>query len=107
MTIDSTANYPYLVAVSKIDYTKASDNSNRYIQPVDAITNRSKTDGTVVTSSLSDSDLNKAATAARGKDVAFVFITADSGEGQYTVENNSGDRNDLLAWHSGVCYFAL
>ncbi|EMD41674.1 glycoside hydrolase family 3 protein [Gelatoporia subvermispora B] len=78
-----TANYPYLVA------------------PVDAITARAKQDGTVVTSSLSDTDLTGAINAARGKDVAFVFITADSGEGYITVEGNAGDRNDLSAWHNG------
>lgn len=49
------------------------------LQPVDAITARAKTDGTTVTSSLSDTDLNGAAQTAAGKDVAFVFITADSG----------------------------
>ncbi|KAH9846046.1 beta-glucosidase [Lenzites betulinus] len=78
-----TDDFPYLVA------------------PVDAITARAKTDGTTVTSSLSDTDLNGAASAATGKDVAFVFITADSGEGYLTVENNAGDRNDLSAWHNG------
>ena len=46
---------------------------------MDAITARAQTDGTTVTSSLSDTDLNAAAQAASGKDVAFVFITADSG----------------------------
>ena len=49
------------------------------MQPVDAITARAKADGTTVSSSLSDTDLNAAAQAASGKDVAFVFITADSG----------------------------
>ncbi|CDO72401.1 Glycoside Hydrolase Family 3 protein [Trametes cinnabarina] len=78
-----TDDYPYLIA------------------PVDAITARAKNDGTTVTTSLSDTDLSGAANAARGKDVAFVFITADSGEGYLTVENNAGDRNDLNAWHSG------
>ncbi|KAH9898580.1 beta-glucosidase [Cubamyces lactineus] len=78
-----TDDYPYLIA------------------PVDAITARAKNDGTTVSSSLSDTDLNAAAQAASGKDVAFVFITADSGEGYLTVENNAGDRNDLNAWHSG------
>lgn len=90
------------------------------LQPVDAITARAKLDGTTVTSSLSDTDLNAAASTAAGKDVAFVFITADSGyatgpihhrllayavicsEGYITVENNAGDRNDLSAWHGGV-----
>jgi beta-glucosidase len=96
-----TDNFPYLVA------------------PVDAITSRASQDGTTVTSSLSDTDLNGATNAAKGKSVAFVFITADSGEiwlytqreavtssylgeGYITVEGNAGDRNDLNAWHSGV-----
>ncbi|KAA1468627.1 glycoside hydrolase family 3 protein [Dentipellis sp. KUC8613] len=78
-----SANYPYLIA------------------PVDAITNRSKTDKTIITSSLSDSDLTAAAVAASDREVALVFITADSGEDGYTVEGNDGDRNDLQAWHGG------
>ncbi|KAI0757179.1 beta-glucosidase [Daedaleopsis nitida] len=78
-----TADFPYLVS------------------PLDAITARAKTDGTTVSSSLSDTDLTTAARTAAGKDVAFVFITADSGEGYITVENNAGDRNDLNAWHGG------
>nr|AAC26489.1 cellulose-binding beta-glucosidase [Phanerodontia chrysosporium] len=78
-----TANFPYLVA------------------PVDAITARASQDGTTVSSSLSDTDLTGAANTATGKDVAMVFITADSGEGYLTVEGNAGDRNDLQAWHGG------
>ncbi|KAI0374349.1 beta-glucosidase [Pilatotrama ljubarskyi] len=78
-----TDDYPYLIA------------------PIDAITTRAKADGTTVTSSLSDTDLAGAASAAQGKEVAFVFITADSGEGYLTVENAAGDRNDLSAWHNG------
>ncbi|KAK7048699.1 glycoside hydrolase family 3 protein [Favolaschia claudopus] len=78
-----TANFPYLIT------------------PVEAITSRAAQDGTTVTSSLSDSDLNAAAAAASGKDVALVFITADSGEGNSPVEGNAGDRNDLFAWHNG------
>ncbi|KAF9881095.1 hypothetical protein CkaCkLH20_01245 [Colletotrichum karsti] len=36
-------------------------------------------------------------------DVAFVFITSDSGENQYVVEGNNGDRSasGLNAWHNG------
>ncbi|KAG5983250.1 hypothetical protein E4U55_000474 [Claviceps digitariae] len=36
-------------------------------------------------------------------DVAFVFITSDSGENTYTVEGNHGDRDasGLFAWHNG------
>ena len=56
------------------------------MKPVDAITNRSSEDGTVITSSLSDTDLDAAIAAATGKEVAFVFITADSGEDYITVE---------------------
>ncbi|KAJ7237907.1 beta-glucosidase, partial [Mycena haematopus] len=82
-----TANFPYLVC------------------PLDAIKSRSAADGTVVSSSTSDTDLNGAANAAKGKDVAFVFITGksrpDSGEGYITVEGNAGDRNSLSAWHNG------
>ncbi|KAJ8084258.1 hypothetical protein PM082_003026 [Marasmius tenuissimus] len=78
-----TADFPYLT------------------DPLSAITARARTDGTTVSSSLSDSDLNAARNAARGKDVAIVFITADSGEGYITVEGNDGDRNDLKAWHNG------
>ncbi|KAF7371297.1 Beta-glucosidase [Mycena sanguinolenta] len=82
-----TANFPYLIC------------------PLDAIKSRSAADGTVVSSSTSDTDLTGAKNAATGKDVAFVFITgklpSDSGEGYITVEGNAGDRNSLSAWHSG------
>lgn len=40
---------------------------------------------------------------ARPKDIAVVFINADSGENYITVEGNPGDRTeaDLYAWHNG------
>ncbi|EIN07941.1 glycoside hydrolase family 3 protein [Punctularia strigosozonata HHB-11173 SS5] len=79
----SSGSFPYLIA------------------PVDAITNRSAQDGTVVTSSLSDTDVKAAASVAAGKDYAFVFLSSDSGEDGSLVELNTGDRNDLNAWHSG------
>ncbi|KAJ6552874.1 beta-glucosidase [Mycena capillaripes] len=78
-----TANFPYLTS------------------PLSAIQTRSASDGTVVSSSTSDTDLTGAKNTATGKDVALVFITADSGEGYITVEGNAGDRNSLSAWHSG------
>ncbi|KAJ7367385.1 glycoside hydrolase family 3 protein [Mycena albidolilacea] len=78
-----TATFPYLIT------------------PLDAITARAAQDGSTVTSSLSDTDLAAAATVASGKDVALVFITADSGEGSSPVEGNAGDRNNLQAWHNG------
>lgn len=74
------------------------------MQPLDALTNRSAVDGTNITSSLSDDDTTAAAKMAAGKDVAFVFITADSGEEVEIVEFNFGDRNNLNAWHNGVRY---
>ncbi|CAA7266631.1 unnamed protein product [Cyclocybe aegerita] len=78
-----TADFPYLIT------------------PLEAITTRARADGTIVSSTLSDTDLNAAATVAAGKDVAFVFITSNSGEGYITVEGHAGDRNNLLAWHGG------
>jgi len=78
-----TADYPYLVT------------------PLDAITNRSAADGTRVFSLLDDNNLRAAARTAAGKDVAIVFVTADSGE-TYIVEFNAADRNNLQAWHHGV-----
>lgn len=58
-----TAEFPYLV------------------DPLSAISSRAVQDGSTISSSFSDSDLAAAASAARGKSVALVFITSDSGEG--------------------------
>ncbi|CAL1696581.1 unnamed protein product [Somion occarium] len=71
-----TADFPYLTA------------------PADAITTRAKADGTTVSTSLSDTDLTGAGSAAANKDAVLVFITAD-------IEGNAGDRNNLNAWHNG------
>ncbi|KAJ4494293.1 glycoside hydrolase family 3 protein [Lentinula lateritia] len=87
--------------VLAMGWGSGTDNFPYLIAPIDAITSRASTQGTVVSSSSSDTDLNSAAAAAINKDVALVFITADSGEGYLTVEGNEGDRNDLSAWHSG------
>lgn len=76
-----TANFPYLtdpLSAIKAQYPSAS-----------------------VTSDTSDTDTNGAQNAARGKQVAFVFISADSGEQYITVQGNAGDRNDMNAWNSG------
>ncbi len=62
------------------------------VDPLSAITTRAGNEGTVITSSLSDSDLAAAAAAASGKEVAMVFINSDSGEDYITVEGNEGDR---------------
>lgn len=97
-----TADYPYLITVSLDDSIESNQLMMQYEQPLAAITSRASTDGSTVSSSLSDTDLNAAGTTATGKDVALVFIAANSGEGYITVEGNAGDRNDLKAWHSGV-----
>ncbi|KAH9898527.1 beta-glucosidase [Cubamyces lactineus] len=78
-----SASFPYLVA------------------PLDALSTRAKADGTSVSFWTLSDDLNLGPNAAKGQQVALVFITADSGEASYTVEGNAGDRNDLQAWHSG------
>ncbi|KAI1797754.1 beta-glucosidase [Ganoderma leucocontextum] len=78
-----TAYFPYLIA------------------PLDAISTRAKAQGTSVSSWTFSDDANLSKNTASGKNVALVFITADSGEAQYTVEGNAGDRNDLNAWHNG------
>ncbi|KAM0442257.1 hypothetical protein ACHAQK_004588 [Fusarium lateritium] len=41
--------------------------------------------------------------SATDDDVAIVFVTSDSGENQYTVEGNNGDRSasKLNLWHNG------
>ncbi|TVY23642.1 putative beta-glucosidase F [Lachnellula hyalina] len=74
-----TANYPYLDA------------------PIDAL-KRKAANVTYYSSDTFPSGL----TAATG-DIAIVFINSDSGENQYTVENNHGDRDGsgLVSWHNG------
>ena len=47
------------------------------ITPLDAITARAAEDGTTVTSSLSDSDTDRAAEIAAAADVAIVFISCE------------------------------
>ncbi|KAF7351870.1 Glycoside hydrolase family 3 protein [Mycena venus] len=88
--------------VLAMGWGSGTDNFPYLITPLDAITARAAQDGSTVSSTLNDTDLGAAATVASGKDVALVFITADSGEDIFiTVEGNEGDRNDLQAWHNG------
>ncbi|KAK2002988.1 glycosyl hydrolase family 3 N terminal domain-containing protein [Colletotrichum falcatum] len=77
-----SVDYPYLVA------------------PLDAMRARAAQDGTQVSASSND-NAQQGAAAAAGADAAFVFITADSGEGYITVDGNPGDRNNLDPWHNG------
>ncbi|KAF7342570.1 Glycoside hydrolase family 3 protein [Mycena sanguinolenta] len=80
-----TADFPYLV------------------DPLSAITAHVQSiDPTVaIESVLSDSDLKRTSATAARADTCLVFVSADSGEGYITVENNAGDRNDLNLWHGG------
>lgn len=74
-----TANYPYLDA------------------PIDAIKRKAAN----VTYYATDSF--PSGITALASDIAMVFINSDSGENQYTVEGNNGDRSSsgLYAWHGG------
>ena len=71
-----------------------------FVSPEDAIKERAQSDGTEVGTSLTD-QTSGVGSAVSGADVAFVFITADSGEGYITVEDNVGDRKTLDPWHNG------
>ncbi|KAI1795339.1 glycoside hydrolase superfamily [Ganoderma leucocontextum] len=75
-----TANFPYLVT------------------PLEAIQKRASADGSTVSSFLNNWDLAGAAAAASKKDVALVFVNADSGEDYITVDGNEGDRKNLTLW---------
>ncbi|KAF9460178.1 glycoside hydrolase family 3 protein [Collybia nuda] len=84
-----------------IGWGSGSNSLEFIVPPVDAITSFVGT-GAIITSSLSN-DLDAGVNAARGKDVAFVFANAMSGElGFYDiVVGNQGDRNDLDLWWKG------
>ncbi|GLB42493.1 putative glycoside hydrolase family 3 protein [Lyophyllum shimeji] len=84
-----------------IGWGSGSNSLEFIVPPIDAITSFVGTSATTA-SSLSN-DLDAGANAARGKDVALVFVNAMSGElGFYdTVVGNQGDRNDLALWWKG------
>ncbi|THU91448.1 glycoside hydrolase family 3 protein [Dendrothele bispora CBS 962.96] len=72
------------------------------ISPYEAIQARArKNQSTMVDLTFQNFDLNHARTAAARKDVALVFINADSGEGYITIDGNEGDRKNLTSWHGG------
>lgn len=78
------------------------------VSPIFALTQKAKTTGTVINTSLSN-DLNAAANAAVGKDAAVVFVNAMSGElGAFQeVDGDFGDRNDLDLWFKGGSMVSL
>ncbi|KAG8692221.1 hypothetical protein FRC09_011385 [Ceratobasidium sp. 395] len=87
-----------------IGWGSGSNSLDFSIAPYDALVSRIASQGnkTVITASLSN-DINAAVLAARGKEVALVFVNAMSGElGAWDlVVGNFGDRNDLDLWYKG------
>ncbi|KAG2205238.1 hypothetical protein INT47_009503 [Mucor saturninus] len=77
-----TADFPYL------------------IDPLTGLTN-ALGKGVKIQTSDSDWDLEAAATAVEGADVAFVFSATDSGEEYIVFDGNVGDRNNLSLWNNG------
>ncbi|KAF8646427.1 hypothetical protein AX16_007220 [Volvariella volvacea WC 439] len=88
-----------------VGWGSGSNSLEFIVPPIDAITTHVRQNGAqgaAIQSSLSN-DLNEGERVARGKDVAFVFVNAMSGElGFYSiVVGNMGDRNDLNLWWRG------
>lgn len=84
-----------------IGWGSGSNSLQFIVPPIDAI-NSFVGKSATITTSLSN-DLNDGVNAAKGKDVALVFVNAMSGElGFYDiVVGNQGDRNDLNLWWKG------
>jgi beta-glucosidase len=78
-----TADYPYLVS------------------PLEALQSRARDEHTTVSWFIEDYDLSGASQTATDKDVAIVFVAANSGEEYLTVDGNVGDRNNLTSWTNG------
>ncbi|KAF8638262.1 hypothetical protein AX17_002284 [Amanita inopinata Kibby_2008] len=83
-----------------IGWGSGSNSLDFVVSPIDALS--IFFESSAITTSLSN-DLNAGANAGAGKDVAFVFVNAMSGElGFYhIVVGNMGDRNDLNLWYQG------
>ncbi|CAO1633325.1 unnamed protein product [Sympodiomycopsis kandeliae] len=74
------------------------------ISPYEALQARAVKDGTGFYWSFDDYNYKQARKISderAGIDAAVVFLQSDSGEGYLTVEGNTGDRNNLTAWHDG------
>ncbi|KIM49543.1 glycoside hydrolase family 3 protein [Hebeloma cylindrosporum] len=84
-----------------VGWGSGSNSLDFLVPPVDALKSYLG-DSATITTSLSNS-LDDGANAAKGKDMAFVFVNAMSGElGPYDiVVGNMGDRNDLNLWWKG------
>ncbi|KAJ6596344.1 glycoside hydrolase family 3 protein [Mycena vulgaris] len=84
-----------------IGWGSGSNSLDFIVPPITAIQSFVGTSATIATSLSNDAAAGAA--AAKGKDLALVFVNAMSGElGSYTVVvGNMGDRNDLDLWTKG------
>lgn len=71
------------------------------ISPYEAIQARARVDQTALSWFFDDFDLVGAGSAAMDQDAAIVFLQSDSGDVSNTVDGNTGDRQNLTAWHNG------
>jgi len=78
-----TADFPYLVT------------------PMEGIQNVIDANGGIVQSMTDNYNLGVMRSLARQASVCIVFANADAGEGYITVDNNTGDRNNLTLWQNG------
>ncbi|KAI0789313.1 beta-glucosidase [Abortiporus biennis] len=77
-----TAQFPYLIT------------------PLEALQTRARQDKSSFSWWTNNFDLVGAASAVQFQDVAFVFVSADSGEDYITVDGNEGDRKNLTLWQN-------
>ena len=72
------------------------------ISPLTAIQAHAKEHKIPLEWHLDNENLDRLDLIARPAEVAIVFISASSGEGYITVEDNFGDRNNMEAWGNGA-----
>ncbi|EEB93350.1 hypothetical protein MPER_08002 [Moniliophthora perniciosa FA553] len=94
--------------VLAMGWGSGTTNFTYLISPYEAIQQRARKHRTSLSWSFDDYDLAMAGNMAVSRDVALVFIAADSGEGAlWYVEpnpiepNGDGDRLNLTSWHNG------
>ncbi|KAI5809482.1 glycoside hydrolase family 3 protein [Pyronema omphalodes] len=74
-----------------------------FYSPLEAIQEKAREDGTLVSYVTSEADHNRiyATISSYPNSTCIVFASADSGEGYLSSEGHHGDRNDLKLWHNG------
>ncbi|KAI9780207.1 MAG: hypothetical protein M1816_003155 [Peltula sp. TS41687] len=78
-----TSNYPYLVT------------------PMTALQNQALADGSIIQFVTNNYAYPQIEAVARQASICIAMVTADSGEGYISVDQNEGDRNNLTLWHDG------